>query len=127
MRYSWDMKQKFDELKERPKEERSAVASSMAVIIMFILFLGWAFVFFNKVSSGEELETTWGPRSDIVDDLDSFDRASDQLSDSYFDATEELRRIRDAAAARAQREYEREQRERAPREKKEEEQPSFGL
>ncbi len=36
-------------LKERPKDERKAVAASLAIIVMIILFFSWAFLFVKKI------------------------------------------------------------------------------
>lgn len=90
-------------MKERPKEERTAVASGIAVLVMAVLFLGWALIFFKKIASGAPVETEWGPRTDLVQ-FESFEGATEEFTESYFDATEELRRIRDESA-RSRRDY----------------------
>jgi hypothetical protein len=41
----------IDNLKDRPKHERKAVASSIAIGLIVILLLGWAIVFFSRIRS----------------------------------------------------------------------------
>lgn len=92
------MKKAIDDLKEKPKEERTAVAGSIAVMVVVLLLVGWGFFFLKRITSGAPVETTWGPQNDVVDFTDIQD-AADSFSGAYFDATEELKRIRDEAAA----------------------------
>ena len=39
----------INNLRERPKEERSAVAGGIAVAVVIILFLAWAILFFKRI------------------------------------------------------------------------------
>jgi len=103
------VKEKIDTFKKRPESERTAVAGGLAVGIMVVLLLAWGFVFFKKLARGAPIETEWGPRTDVVD-FTNLKEASDSFSDSYYSATDELRRIRDEAA---QTQVEAEQRNRA--------------
>jgi len=93
------MKKAMDDLKGRPKEERTATAGAVAMAIMALLFIGWAFFFLQKLSRGVPVETEWGPRQDVID-FSNLRSAQESFSNVYFDATEELRKIRDEAASR---------------------------
>lgn len=42
----------INNLKEKPKDERKAVAGGIAIAIVIILFFGWAFLFFKKIQHG---------------------------------------------------------------------------
>jgi len=92
------MKKAIEDLKGKPKEERAAVAGSIAVMVVVLLLVGWGFFFLKKITSGAPVETAWGPQNDIVN-FSNVQEAADSFSGVYFDATEELRRIRDEAAA----------------------------
>jgi hypothetical protein len=92
------MKKAVEDLKEKPKEERVAVAGSIAVMVVVFLLLGWGFIFLKKISRGAPVETPWGPQNDVVD-FGNLQEAADSFSNAYFDATDDLKRIRDEAAA----------------------------
>ncbi len=44
----------IDNLKERPKHERKAVASWIAIGLIVILLIGWAIVFFSRIRSAAQ-------------------------------------------------------------------------
>jgi len=92
------MKNAIEDLKGKPKEERTAVAGGIAVMVVALLLVGWGFFFLKKITRGAPVETTWGPQNDVIDFVNLKD-AADSFSGAYFDATEELQRIRDEAAA----------------------------
>ena len=41
-----------DNLKGKPEEDKKAVAGGIAIMIMVILFIGWAFFFVKKIQHG---------------------------------------------------------------------------
>lgn len=43
-----------DSLKDRPKDERKAVAGGIAIFIIAVLLLGWAILFFRKIANGTQ-------------------------------------------------------------------------
>lgn len=43
-----------DKLRERPEHERAAVASTLAIAVVVILFLGWAVVFVHGLGGGSQ-------------------------------------------------------------------------
>jgi hypothetical protein len=92
------MRKAVEDLKEKPKEERAAVAGSIAVMVVVFLLIGWGFLFLKKITRGAPVETPWGPQNDVVD-FGNLQEAADSFSGAYFDATDELKRIRDEAAA----------------------------
>ena len=48
----------IDNLKERPKHERKAVASWIAIGLIIILLVGWAIVFFSRIRSATQDSNT---------------------------------------------------------------------
>ena len=46
----------IENLRERPKDERRAVALGVALAVVAILFVGWAIFFVRKVQSGADLQ-----------------------------------------------------------------------
>ena len=56
----------IDNLKERPKHERKAVASSIAIGLIIMLLLGWAIVFFSRIRSATQDSNTQDQSSSAV-------------------------------------------------------------
>ena len=48
----------IENLRERPKDERRAVALGISIAVMVVLFIGWAGFFFNEVNVGQVQEAT---------------------------------------------------------------------
>lgn len=46
------LQKSIDNLKQRPKDERTAVASGIAIAVAAILFIGWLIYFIHKIQSG---------------------------------------------------------------------------
>jgi len=85
-----------DNLKERPKDERKAVAAGLAITIMGILFFGWAFLFLKKLQkNGAEGSFRSGAQEAF--NFDSIKEAQDQIMKG-FDGNDELRQVRDEGA-----------------------------
>ena len=91
------LKDAVDNLKERPKDERKAVAGGIAIAIVALLFFGWAFLFLKKLQKGgvaEDLRT--GAPSDF--NFSSVEEAQQKLIEGYTSRSadeEELRAIRE--------------------------------
>lgn len=45
------LQKSVDHLKSRPRDERRAVALGVALLIVAILFVGWAIMFFKRIQS----------------------------------------------------------------------------
>lgn len=43
----------IDNLKERPHHERRAVALTIAIAVVVVLFVGWAFIFFTELHTND--------------------------------------------------------------------------
>jgi hypothetical protein len=43
----------IDNLKERPHHERRAVALTIAIGVVIVLFVGWAFIFFTELHAND--------------------------------------------------------------------------
>lgn len=92
------MKQVVDGLKDRPKDEKQAVAGGVAIFIVTIIFIAWAFFFFKKIARGGDVNIPFGGvQQDVVQGA-SLNQAKDDFLRSYNDATADLRAIRDQAA-----------------------------
>ncbi|MDB5238128.1 MAG: hypothetical protein JWM46_398 [Candidatus Kaiserbacteria bacterium] len=48
----------INNLKERSKDERKAVASAIAIGIIVILFLGWVILFFHRIRDAAPVDNT---------------------------------------------------------------------
>jgi len=85
-----------DNLKERPKDERKAVAAGLAITIMGILFFGWAFLFLKKLQrGGAELNLQGNAQNEF--NFSSVKEAQEEIMKS-FNAKDELRQVRDEGA-----------------------------
>lgn len=91
------MKETIDKLKERPKDERTAVAGGVAALVALLLLVGWGFFFLKRIVRGESVPTTWGVQSDIVNSP-TLRGATSEFEEQFYNATEELRLLRDQAA-----------------------------
>ena len=91
------MKETVQNLKDRPKEDRVAVAGGMAIMVMVLILVVWGYIFLQKLAHGEPIETNWGPREDVVD-LSGLKEATEQFNKTYNNTQDELRQIRDTAA-----------------------------
>jgi len=95
------VKQMVEDLKGRPKDEKTAVAGGAAVLVVTILFLAWGFFFFKKIARGGDVSVPFGGvQTDVVQGA-SLQQAEDDFLKSYNDASSELRTIRDQSAQNA--------------------------
>lgn len=92
-----------DNLKQKPTEDRKAVAGGVAVAVVIMLFIGWGFWFIKKIRSGEQVPTISSPTSAANDvfDFSSLDEATRQFAESYGDTRTQLEQLRDSAAREA--------------------------
>lgn len=85
----------IDNLKGRPKEERTAVAGGIAVGVIIILLIGWSFWFIKKIQRNQ-FDTFESSRQDEFN-FSSVRAAQKEIERSFQYTTEELRALRDAA------------------------------
>lgn len=92
------MRDAVENLKARPKEERTAVASGIAIAVVVVLLAVWGFVFFQKISRAPSTSPTAGTIEN-TGEFQNFQQATDAFTESYNSASAELQRIREEAEA----------------------------
>jgi hypothetical protein len=65
-------------LKERPRDERKAVAGGLAIMVVIILLLGWAIFFFKKLQR-DAVKNNFGSNTQLDFDLASIREGQQQL------------------------------------------------
>ena len=89
----------LDNLKDKPHDEKKAVAGGIAIAIVVILLVGWGFLFLRKIQSGGDIPSLEG--STVPEDqLNAafIKQTQEQLTQYYQSSQEQLRGIRDDAA-----------------------------
>ena len=89
----------LDNLKQGPKEDKVAVAGGIAVSVVAVLLVGWAILFFHRIQK-EGQQLNFGGSAQDEFNFQNVKEAQQQLQETYSNTTDELRRIRDEAAAR---------------------------
>lgn len=88
----------IDNLKDRPQDERKAVAGGIAIAVVAILFIGWAILFFKKVASGEQqINFDSGAQEEF--NFSSVRDAQNSIQTGNARQGEDLRQIRDDSAS----------------------------
>ena len=90
----------IDNLKDKPKDDRKAVAGGIAIGIVLLLLLGWGFFFFKRVQSGAQLQQLGGGAQDEFN-FSSVREAQEQLMQDFSDF-DELRTAREQSGAQYQ-------------------------
>lgn len=92
------IQQSIDSLKEKPHDEKKAVASGIAVGVVVILLIGWGFLFIRKIQKGTipTLETSAVPQDQY--DAAFIEQTQQQISNLYQNSADQLRAIRDESA-----------------------------
>ena len=70
-------------LRNRPRDERRATALSVAILIVALLFVGWAILFFKKVKSSSVRIESIGASVNSKFDLSAVQEAQRQFVDGY--------------------------------------------
>lgn len=86
-----------DNLKDKSKEEKTVVASGIAIGVVVILLAAWGFMFVKKMQKGTELDLSGNRPSEF--DFESVKQAQQQLKQDFQQSAEELRAIRDSAVS----------------------------
>jgi|SRR3989344_939391 len=89
-----------DNLKEKPKEDRKAIAGGIALTVVVLLLVGWAFLFFKKIQRGAELQQLGGGAQEEFD-FSSVREAQRELMEGFSDI-DELRAVREQSAEQYQ-------------------------
>lgn len=80
---------------KQESDQKTVVAGGIAVFIVMILFVGWAFLFLKRVQSGsQEVQLSSGAQEQF--NFTSVQEAQQQLEESYEQApSQQLQQIRD--------------------------------
>lgn len=84
----------LDNLKDRPHDEKKAVASGIAISVIVILLIGWGFLFIKRVQNTPvpSLENSVVPTDQFNMDLI---RGSERANE--YDPSDDLRNLRESA------------------------------
>ncbi len=86
-----------DNLKDKSKEEKTAVAGGIAIGVVVILLVGWGFLFVKKLQKSTQLDLGGGRPAEF--DFESVKQAQQQLKQNFQQSSEELRAIRESAVS----------------------------
>lgn len=79
---------KFNSLKEGPKEDKVAVASGIAVSVVVVLLAAWAIYFFRNIQSGAQQTNLRGAADQFLPSATT--EAQQQLQQQFGSTTKEL-------------------------------------
>lgn len=88
-------------LKQKPQEDKKAVAGGIATLVVVVLLIGWGFFFIKKIQRGGELDS-FGSTTQAEFDFSSVREAQQNISTDYEDAISELERIRESSISAQQ-------------------------
>jgi hypothetical protein len=88
----------INNVKEKPHEEKKAVATSIAVGVVIVLLVGWGFLFLRKIQRGSTptLEGSAVPQDQI--DSAFIQQTQQQINQFYQSSQDQLREIRETSA-----------------------------
>ena len=82
-----------DNLKDKSKDEKKAVAGGLAILVVVALFAGWAILFLKKIQRGGEVQSLGGGAQDEF--LNSSIRDAQSALMRGFSDIDDLRGVRD--------------------------------
>jgi hypothetical protein len=89
----------IDNLKDRPKDERKAVAGGIAIAVIAILLIGWGVLFLRKIQNGTQ-QVSFDAGAQNAFNPSNVTQAQQQIQlQSQNGGEDDLYRIRDDAAA----------------------------
>ena len=77
----------IENLRERPNEERRAVAFGIALVAMLALFLGWAVFFFRSLEGEAQIQQVGAAYNDAVQSAQSAYDKTGWVSEASSDAS----------------------------------------
>ena len=88
----------LDNLKDKPHDEKKAVASGIAIGVVIILLVGWGFLFLRKIQRGTvpTLQGSAVPQDQI--DASFIQQTQQQINQYYQSSQDQLKNIRDSSA-----------------------------
>lgn len=93
------MQSTINSIKEKPHEEKKAVATSIAVGVVVILIVGWGFLFMRKIQKGATTPTLEGAAVPLDQINAAFIQDTQrEINQTYESNQNQLRDIRDSAA-----------------------------
>jgi hypothetical protein len=86
----------IDNLKDKPHEEKKVVAGGIAIAVVVVLLVGWAFFFLRSIQKGEVVPTLQGG-SVPEDQLNAqfIQNTQRQLNDYYQQSADQFRALRE--------------------------------
>ena len=87
----------IDNLKERPKDEKTAVATGGAAIVVLILLIGWGFWFAHNMRQGGSFNTYIGDKPQDKFVAPAVRAAEKSLEGTMRSNTDILRELRDSS------------------------------
>ncbi len=84
----------INNLKDKPKEEKTAIAGGIAITVVALLLVGWGFWFVKKIQRGEEFQSFLGSKQDEFNP-DGVLQAQKDLEEQWKQSQEQLRALRD--------------------------------
>ena len=91
----------IDKLKDKPKDQRVAIAEGFAITVVVILMVAWAVFFFKKIQNGTQNVQLGGGAQDQFN-FSSVKEAQDQLKNTYGDVNKDLQELRSEAQSSGQ-------------------------
>lgn len=87
----------LDNLKDRPHDEKKAVAGGIAIAVVVVLMIAWGFLFLRNIKKGAPASLENGAVPTDQFNMNLIKDAAQQLSQGYSN-TQDLRDVRDTAA-----------------------------